>query len=137
MTAACDYPRGNGSLPVRDPYPLTSIPMNTHSRRPSPSTRPRSSSAVSSRGTDFPSYLLVARPPPHPTRCPEETRVNREKVSGAASPIQAWSMGTDQCWDVSVITCCRGAVFGEQAAWASMVLHSRDEWVSLHSSFGS
>jgi hypothetical protein len=62
MTAVCDSPRGNGSLPVRDPYLLVSIPMNTVSRRPSPSSHPRSYPAVSGRGTAYPSCLLVDRP---------------------------------------------------------------------------
>jgi hypothetical protein len=62
MTAVCDSPRGNGSLPVRDPYPLVSIPMNTVSRRPSPSAHPRTYPAVSGRGTAYPSCLLVDRP---------------------------------------------------------------------------
>jgi hypothetical protein len=65
MAAVCDSPRGIGSLPVRDPYPLVSFSMNTLSRRPSPSTRPSSSPAVSGRGTAYPSCLLVARPPRH------------------------------------------------------------------------
>ncbi|MCP9931508.1 hypothetical protein KBY82_12015 [Cyanobium sp. AMD-g] len=39
--------------------------MNTLSRRPSPSTRPSASPAVSGRGTAYPSCLLVARPLRH------------------------------------------------------------------------
>ncbi len=39
--------------------------MNTLYRRPSPSTRPSASPAVSGRGTAYPSCLLVARPQRH------------------------------------------------------------------------
>ena len=46
--------------------PLSNVPMNTLSRRPSAATRPSSSSATSGRGPHaYPCCPLAARPPRH------------------------------------------------------------------------
>lgn len=67
MMAVCDSPRGGTAVSRCEIHiPPSTVPMNTLSRRPSATIRPKASSAASGRATQsYPCCPLAARPPRH------------------------------------------------------------------------